>query len=310
MSMISAGRSARSTVGKSVMCAALSFDMQNRMAEEAAGLIKKKTEVEKTAAEKALVIVALEGMERMVPRPSPAVFAQNRGYLQRAEEKLRRFAAEGKDVDTPFQEALRAERAKRKETTALVQAFSKANPGQTEFDIGGPQSQKLFDTMIAAPTTSSGRAEAYTCDYCKKSSTVKLSMCSRCKTISYCSKGCQTAVWKAHKKICIPWKGSKEPKTLYLTWDEMEAHGGATVTGRTLEVRAMLDESVAGRQSYACKDRAGNVRVVAVYTNSRKIASLTQGSIIRWKNPRFHRFKDGTGGARIEEEDLKNITIT
>ncbi len=57
----------------------MSFDIQNRIAEENAGLIKKKTELEVAAAEKPLVVSALEGMEKMVPRPSFDVFAQNRG---------------------------------------------------------------------------------------------------------------------------------------------------------------------------------------------------------------------------------------
>jgi hypothetical protein len=286
----------------------MSFDIQNRMAEENAGLIKKKTELEVAAARKALVVSALEGMELMIPRPSPEVFETNRGYLREAEEKLKKFAAQGKDVDTPYREALEAERAKRMETDALVQAWSKENPGATEFNFGGPESQKLYEKVAATPTISSNRAEVYTCYYCKDTSTEKLSMCGRCKKVSYCSKECQRAAWQAHKTLCVPWKGAKEPKSLYLTWDEVEAHDGAPVIGKTLEFRAMLDESVT-RQVFSCKDRAGKVRRVAAYTNSRNIPSMQQGSIVRWKNPRFHWFMDGSSGARIEEEDLEDVTV-
>eukprot|EP00741_Cyanophora_paradoxa_P002493 tig00000076_g2417.t1 len=31
------------------------------------------------------------------------------------------------------------------------------------------------------------------------------------------------------------------------------------------------------------------------------------GSLIRWRNPRFHTFTDGQTGARIEDGDLPNI---
>ena len=37
---------------------------------------------------------------------------------------------------------------------------------------------------------------------------------------------------------------------------------------------------------------------------------LAAGKVLRWKNPRFHMFMDGSTGARIEEEDLANVTVT
>ena len=115
--------------------------------------------------------------------------------------------------------------------------------------------------------------------------------------------------WKAHKKGCIPWTKEKDPKELPLSWEEVEAFGGLPAEGKTLEVRAMLDESMM-RQVFQCKDRTGTIRRIAAYTNSRKIPGLRQGSIIKWKNPRYHYFMDGSSGARIEEDDLANITVT
>jgi hypothetical protein len=50
--------------------------------------------------------------------------------------------------------------------------------------------------------------------------------------------------------------------------------------------------------------------MIAAYTNDRRIPGLQQGSVIRWKNPRFHYFIDGSSGARIEEEDLPNLKIS
>jgi hypothetical protein len=93
-----------------------------------------------------------------------------------------------------------------------------------------------------------------------------------------------------------------------LTWEQVEAHGGAPVERRTLEVRAMLDESIT-RQVFSCKDRVGGIKRVAAYTNSRAIPGLKQGALLKWKNPRFHHFMDGSSGARIEEEDLVNVTV-
>jgi hypothetical protein len=42
------------------------------------------------------------------------------------------------------------------------------------------------------------------CANCKKAATneIKLSKCSRCKAVSYCSKECQKADWKMHKQSC------------------------------------------------------------------------------------------------------------
>lgn len=33
---------------------------------------------------------------------------------------------------------------------------------------------------------------------------IKLRMCSRCEHTYYCSKVCQQADWKQHKKVCLP----------------------------------------------------------------------------------------------------------
>lgn len=285
------------------------FEPMNRDAEERAGLRKKRTEVELAAEEKAMAMFALRGMERMVPRPAAERFQETRKWLQRSEAKLEQFKAQGKDVDEAVYRAIEKERNREMQQEALMQGWAEQNPGKSKWEFGGPETQKLYDALAATPTVSNNRAQVYTCDYCKVTSPVKLSVCARCKKIAYCSRECQKNAWKAHKKFCVKWEGTKDPKDLPLSWDEVEAHGQLPVLGKTLQVRAMLDESMT-RQVFSCKDRVGNVRRVAAYTNSRMIPGLKQGAILKWKNPRFHYFMDGSSGARIEEDDLVDITIS
>ena len=279
------------------------------MAEEEAGLRKKRTEVEETAEMVAVCLYALDGMERMYPRPDEAIFEQNRRWLKEHQDKLQRFKDAGEEgVDEALRKACEKQQVSELQMRGLTQAWSKQNPGKTTFEVGGEETQKLYEQFIAAPESrSKRRAEKWTCDYCNKTSVKKLSMCARCKKVSYCNKDCQRAAWKAHKKTCVAVE--KEPKSLPQTWDQVEAHGGAPVEGKTLEVRAILDESVT-RQVFQCKDRVGVVKRIAAYTNSRRIPGLQQGSVIRWKNPRFHYFMDGSSGGRIEEDDLPNLKIS
>ena len=64
------------------------------------------------------------------------------------------------------------------------------------------------------------------------------------------------------------------------------------------------------RSRMECKDRDGKVLIIAAYTDSRTIPGIASGKILRWKNPRFHWFLDGTSGCRIEQSDLSNITVS
>ncbi len=42
----------------------------------------------------------------------------------------------------------------------------------------------------------------HTCSLCETVSSLKLSLCSRCRKVYYCSKKCQGKDWKEHKKTC------------------------------------------------------------------------------------------------------------
>ena len=52
---------------------------------------------------------------------------------------------------------------------------------------------------MAAATTK----KTYLCTNCQKKFNRKLSLCSRCKTVSYCSPSCQKEDWKkSHRHVC------------------------------------------------------------------------------------------------------------
>ncbi len=163
----------------------MSFDCPNRLAEERAGLRKKRTEVEEAAEEKVTAMFALKGMEEMVPRPNEEVFKMNRKYLKMADEKLKRLEASGKwspqDIQSAVEKAIDESKRTEIERHAMVQALSKQNPGKTKFELGGQESQDIYDQIISNPAMRKNRSEQFTCSYCSKSSTERLSMCARCK---------------------------------------------------------------------------------------------------------------------------------
>ena len=93
-----------------------------------------------------------------------------------------------------------------------------------------------------------------------------------------------------------------------MSWSQLEEFQGRSTDGKALVVRVLADESVT-RQVLSCKDSEGVVKGIAAYTDSRHIPGVVPGAILRWANPRFHYFEDGSDGARIEQQDLVNITI-
>lgn len=93
-----------------------------------------------------------------------------------------------------------------------------------------------------------------------------------------------------------------------MSWSQLEELGGTTASGKTLELRIMSPPIPFLRHSFDGKDRKDDVRRVAFYCN-RPPPVLALGKVMRWRNPHFHQFIDGTTGARIEDEDVANITI-
>ena len=67
--------------------------------------------------------------------------------------------------------------------------------------------------------------------------------------------------------------------------------------GKYIEVRALIDESIT-RQVFLCRDRVGQVRRIAAYTDDKTIPNLEPGRVLKWVNPRFYWFLDGGSGGR------------
>ena len=71
----------------------------------------------------------------------------------------------------------------------------------------------------------------------------------------------------------------------------------------------MVSDASFMRQVVKCIDREGMIMTVACYNDASRIEGLSQGAVLRWKNPRYHVFGDGQTGARIEEADMKNVKV-
>lgn len=178
---------------------------------------------------------------------------------------------------------------------------------------GRAETQRLFEKLCAKPPSAESVArDPRTCTYCHKASTKRLKECSRCHKAFYCDRTCQLDHFKAHgtecKRIAKAGLSKDDTAKLPLTWCQLGAYNGQTATKKKLEVR-FLSQEAGFRMIALCKDRDGIVKRAAAYTDSRTIPNFKPGSVMTWKNPRFHWFMDGSSGARIEEEDLANITI-
>jgi hypothetical protein len=292
----------------------LDFVKSNEMTEAQAGLRKPPSQSEELAEEKVMLERGIAFMMQQPPSTRQEKFMRDnleyhRKELARVERELKKLKAKGKNGE--IQEAIATQmeqaRAQDADLQSLTQAYARKHPGATNMEMGGKETQELYDQFVAKPPSSKEdqAADPYTCSYCRKNSTKQLPACARCKKQAYCSKACQKTHWKSHKKECQP--VDTIPKgALPLTWAQLEEFQFAE--GKKLEVRYIQQEP--GMRLIAlCKDRAGVTKRVAAYTNSRDVSGFTPGKVMIWKNPRFHFFMDGSNGARIEEQDLANITI-
>lgn len=204
---------------------------------------------------------------------------------------------------------------KQLELQALLQEGHKDNPGEAVMPFGGAETQQYYDKGAAKPPAANKvLTDRRTCSHCLRGSACSLKSCGNCRCVYYCNKKCQAAAWPAHKLECATFaaegRRSKQKKGAQpLTWEQLQAFGCETAYGKVLEVRVVVDESLF-RPVFGCKDRTGDMNTIAVYTHSAVLNGLETGKVLRWKNPRFHYFMDGRCGARIEDEDVPNVTIS
>ena len=314
------------TPHKREVCHECCFDFTavNRIAEESSGLRKPLTRAEELAEEKAYLVTNLRTweLEEITSRSFlPEEYAHAKSRLKAVEQELESLVKSGQATQEEIAEAVHAKReeidGKELEKQAMVLEWKKANPGKTTMIWGGPETQRYYDKVAAKPPSAdTSGVEKRTCGYCKKGSAEKLKQCSRCRSVYYCDVKCQRAAWKGHKQECKPvtpeqkseLKKEKKVKKP-LTWSELEAFEGRTAKGEVLEVRVVANESII-RQVFRCKDRVGAMKRIAIYTDSGRLPGFAAGKVLRWKNPRFHWFMDGSSGARIEQEDVPNISIS
>lgn len=190
------------------------------------------------------------------------------------------------------------------EHSAMLEQHRKEG-NQRPMTLGGEESQRLYDAVASKP----GGHKCQNCDL----QSDKLLLCGRCNAVRYCSKDCQVSHYPQHKTDCrnsVP--NSVEPEKL-VSWKQLEAR--EVVPGKTLKVRILSRPSAGGRYAFYGKDHKGEVNLVAFYLDSEEahkalLQSLVLGKVLNWKNPRFRIFLDGRKGARIEDHDMENITVT
>lgn len=279
----------------------------NRLLEEDAGLRKKETIWEEAVRFRFIMEGrALCGMKEMNPRPSQEVIDQHCQWLCQWQIKYPQTVRADVEVD-------RLEIVKTMELRSLLKVIERLNPGQPTFELGGEESQKLYDKYIRAPRARANRVDWYTCCYCGKISAIQLLQCSRCRGASYCGEECQLAAWPSHKKYeCFKAISNKDLKKQRLTWAQVEAHKGQPADGK-LEVKIMgvdhcskMGKILWGKDRTGKYGRIGNIR-------GHPIPEMCVGDTIIWKYPKVVMV-DLAGCdhfmANIEKKDWEHIVVS
>ncbi|PSC74529.1 hypothetical protein C2E20_2389 [Micractinium conductrix] len=102
--------------------------------------------------------------------------------------------------------------------------------------------------------------------------------------------------------------GGGSGKAELVSWKQLAALGGRPAEGKLLELRIVSQPVPFLRHTFEGKDHRGEVLRVACYSDEAP-QGLALGRVFRWRSPRFHQFMDGSSGARIEDEDVGNITV-
>eukprot|EP00887_Chlorella_sp_A99_P006705 scaffold3.g6705.t1 len=195
-------------------------------------------------------------------------------------------------------------RAQEAEHGAMLAAKA-AEGGRGPLYLGSEESERMYQAVAAAPSQRE-------CTVCGMRGD-RLKICSRCRTAHYCSREHQLEHFPAHKRECkriaaarsaregggcAPGAaaraasagegGGAGAKERRISWQQLEQLGGQTAEGRTLELRVLSQPIPFLRHACDCKDQQGQ---------------------LRWRNPHFHWFMDGSKGARIEDEDMADISV-
>jgi MYND finger len=286
------------------------FDDMNEMAEIEKGLRPKRSGLEELAREKVMLERGLKALRRDMEGVSNNWMV--RDNLEFHETELKRVDRELKAMVIAGDGT-----TGKKIGDAIKKEWDKldAMPNVEDIDpIALARCLSRIDKLADLPLANEG----FECTYCGKSSEEKMPCCSRCKKQSYCSRDCQSKHWKVHKQDCKPVAAPPTSNTSQqnsageppLTWDDLEDYRGLPAEDKVLEVKMVLQDTYPLRFIAMCKDSEGVTKRVAAYTSSKTIPGLRLGKVMRWKNPRYHMFADGSDGARIEDGDLPNITIT
>lgn len=211
------------------------------------------------------------------------------------------LAGEGADVEaiSQWNEALQTV-----EHSAMLEQH-RLEGNQGPLTLGGEESQRLFDAVASKPG-------GHKCEHCGLQSD-KLLLCGRCNAVRYCSKECQVSHYPQHKTDCRNSVPNSVNSEKLVSWKQLEAK--EVVPGKTLKVRIVSRPIAVGRYAFYGKDHKGDVNLVAFYLDSEDdhksvLQSLVLGKVLNWTSPRFRYFLDGRKGARIEDDDMPNITIT
>lgn len=293
----------------------LSFESTNKIVEEQIGLRKPPTNIEVLADKKVMLersIAFMMDWEDPKTEKEQLHLKDQTVELERVESALVNFRSEGRgnEVDIAVDNFRDKAQNLDLDRRALVSAYTRKHPGVTSFVPSNEEAQELYDKYASKPPSAARdqSVDPYTCSYCQKHSTTKLKACARCQKQAYCSKDCQRAHWKGHKKECqaVSRLPKSDMRRLPLTFAQLQEFQIAQ--GEELEVR-FIQQEPGSRLIALSKDRTGVTKRVVAYTKSGDIPGYQPGTIMRWQNPRIHCFEDGSSGVRIEEDDLQNIVI-
>ncbi|KAJ3058422.1 hypothetical protein HDU99_006809 [Rhizoclosmatium hyalinum] len=285
----------------------MDFRMTNELAEIRAGLRPEPTKLQKLAEERTILQRGIRFMRG--PAGVPPVMKANYDFhvqqlakVEKEIEELTKAESDRKELEEATAKSRAKYASQDADTRAIAMAMAAKNPEKTSFELGGVETQELFEKVASVPLKKS-EADPNTCSYCQKPSIVSLKYCARCNAVRYCDANCQKLAWKGHKLECQPAEKKTKGK-LPLSWAQLAEFKGVA-EGRELVVRVMLNDKFGPKTVLKCKDSQGIVKPIVLVENG-GLDRVVPGTVLRWKEPRFDTKTDG---ALLESSDLLNITL-